>query len=231
MNLLQKIFSKPKPAATPRKKKAQVLDEQLFEQLIARKIPYNAVRYVRSLWEEHPFSFEISKSRNSCLGNYRYQHHTHTISVNHDLNPYSFLITLVHEIAHQRVHIAHMSLKRRPDPHGSAWKEEFKRLIFPLLSEDVFPLSILAPLSKHMINPPASSTRDQLLMASLRLFDNKELENEKTLGELTIGSHFVFNKRIFKKLEDRRSRVLCEELQSKKKYTIPKLAEVSLPND
>ena len=46
--------------------------------------------------------FKISRSRSSKLGDYRapFRGSPHRISVNHDLNPYSFLITTIHEFAH-----------------------------------------------------------------------------------------------------------------------------------
>ena len=46
----------------------------------------------------------ITRKRESVLGDYRHAHagQTHRISVNGNLNSYSFLITLLHELAHLR---------------------------------------------------------------------------------------------------------------------------------
>ena len=44
----------------------------------------------------------VARERKSILGDYRHRTHqdNHRISVNGNLNPYSFLITLLHELAH-----------------------------------------------------------------------------------------------------------------------------------
>ena len=50
------------------------------------------------------FQVELSlnRPRQSVLGDYRHPYNGkgHRISVNRDLNPYAFLITLIHEFAH-----------------------------------------------------------------------------------------------------------------------------------
>ncbi|HZH96128.1 MAG TPA: hypothetical protein VEY06_09600, partial [Flavisolibacter sp.] len=44
----------------------------------------------------------VARERKSILGDYRHRHgtRTHRISVNGNLNPYAFLVTLLHELAH-----------------------------------------------------------------------------------------------------------------------------------
>jgi hypothetical protein len=79
-----------------------------------------------------------------------------------------------------------------------------------------------------MANPPASTVRDIALMKSIQLFDKKivTVENELHLENLEQGEVFIFKKRIFTKLETRRTRILCLENKSKRKFTIPKIAVV-----
>lgn len=199
-------------------------------EMLQNELPQAALDYAFGLWLEEPFSFYIKDSRSTCLGNYSFRNNQHTITINNDLNPYQFLITFIHEIAHQRVFITHKSTKRKPiSPHGIEWKMTFQQLMLPLLSEAIFPKEILYFLSKHLQNPPASTVRDAQLMAAIRQYDTKKTEQTGHLLEnIVVGQSFHFRGRIFTKIEERRTRVLCEEKLTRKRYTIPKQALVEL---
>jgi hypothetical protein len=202
---------------------------QQMREILREKLPKNSVEYAFSLWENEPFSFKITRTRSTCLGNYSYRNSKHKITVNHDLNPYQFLITYVHEIAHQHVFINHIiGRAKRVSPHGEEWKNTFTELMKPVLNKDIFPPNVLRLLRLHMANPPASTVRDIALMKSIQLFDKKivTVENELHLENLEQGEVFIFKKRIFTKLETRRTRILCLENKSKRKFTIPKIAVV-----
>lgn len=199
--------------------------------MLEEHLPAEALEYAFGLWLEEPFSFHIKNSRSTCLGNYSFRENQHTITINNDLNKYQFLITFIHEIAHQRVFIRHKPSKRKPVmPHGTEWKTIFQQLMLPLLSDVIFPKEILFFLSKHLQNPPASTVRDTHLMAALRQYDtHKNPEaNGHLLEHIRIGQAFRFRERVFTKIEERRTRVLCEEKVSRKRYTIPKQAVVDL---
>lgn len=203
-------------------------NEDQFREGFAVHIPEKSLDYVMSLWREYPFSFTVAGSRKSCLGNYRFKNGQHYISVNGDSNRYSFLITLIHEIAHQRVRIAQKPLKKRPMPHGKEWKYHFKVLMSPLLVPEVFPEDILTVLMSHMKNPAASSTKDPALVRALEEYSSHSNKQGVYLSDIENGVIFTFNKREFKKINDRRTRALVECTQTKKKYTIPGVAKVEV---
>jgi hypothetical protein len=221
---LKNIFSRPLQTSTQKSQGNQASVAKL-RAVLKTQVPENALEYCVGLWQEYPFSFKITRSRNSCLGNYKFQNGHHTITINNDLNLYNFLVTYIHEVAHQRVFI--FDKKNGTLPHGEEWKRRFKELMLPLLNEKVFPTEVLIPLSLHMRNPKASSTRDAKLMKAFRAFD----ENRKTaaihLEDIEEGQTFAFKNRIFKKLEVKRTRAVCLEINSKRKYTIPLLAEIT----
>jgi hypothetical protein len=199
-----------------------------LENLLSAKIPTEAVSYVMSLWKDQPFNFSITKSRKSCLGNYRLKDGQHFITVNGDSNTYSFLVTLVHEIAHQHVTLKMRLSRKKPAPHGVEWKTTFSSLMKPLLTNAVFPEEILIVLKKHMVNPAASSTRDPLLVKALGIFKETEFSDAPKLSEIPTGKIFVFNNKIYKKIENRRTRTLVECTSSKKKYTIASYAPIQI---
>jgi hypothetical protein len=189
-----------------------------FEKILGNKITLEAIPYILELWHAHPFSFTVARSRKSCLGNYMYKNKHHFISVNGDSNPFSFLITLVHEIAHQRVTIKFSGFRKKPQPHGNEWKSTFKELIDPLLNGKVFPGDLEKILVKHMKNPAASSTKDPDLVKALGLFSGNT--DGIVLSEIKEGGLFIFGKRSYRKLSDRRTRTLVECISTKRRFTI-----------
>ena len=202
-------------------------DEESFRRGFLSQLPdETSVEYIMDLWRKNPFSFKVAGSRKTCLGNYMYKNGRHYISVNGDSNPYSFLITLIHEIAHQHVKINHGLFKRVPEPHGNAWKLHFKTLMGPMLKESVFPNDILEVLIPHMQNPAASSTRDHALVKALARYSDNKQETGVYLADLAEGKVFNFKGRKFKKIENRRTRILAECIATRNRYTIPGIAQV-----
>jgi SprT protein len=191
--------------------------------------PESSVNYCFDLWQKHHFHFNIKQKRKSKRGDYFFnpavkQHH---ISVNADLNPYAFLITFLHEVAHLLVRKNHT---RAVAPHGIEWKNEFSSLLQPMVEKKVFPPMVEVALNKYLQNPKASTCSDPTLLMALNQFDSQEI-NGVYLASLALGKHFEFDHRIFKVNEIRRTRILCQELKTKKSYLISKMAVVQeIPN-
>jgi hypothetical protein len=184
-------------------------------------LPDNAIALCMDLWRQHPFKFTLKKKRESILGDYRYipSLKAHAITINDDLNKYAFLVTLLHEIAHQRTHILHGA---RVKPHGTEWKNEFKEILKPFMSARIFPISILIPLGHYLSNPKATSCTDIVLHKALRNFD--PASKSIYLSEAAHGDTFRFNKRLFVKESTKRSRALCVEVKTGRRYFIPEAA-------
>ena len=85
--------------------------------LLLKYIPETSAPLIAQWVVEYDFKLKIKRERNTKLGDYRSPQNggNHIITVNHNLNKYSFLITLVHEIAHLVTFNAH---KDRVLPHG-----------------------------------------------------------------------------------------------------------------
>jgi predicted SprT family Zn-dependent metalloprotease len=109
---------------------------------LQRHLPPNAVDYCLDLWERNNFVFQVKNPRRSKLGDYRYVPTSgrHYISVNKDLNPYAFLITYLHEVAHLLTFRKH---GRRAKPHGIQWKRNFRDITYPVMTPSVFPEALL----------------------------------------------------------------------------------------
>lgn len=198
-----------------------------LRQIFETHLPPKAIPYCLELWEKIPFSFKVQKPRTSKLGDFRYRkdRKIQTITINSDLNPYQFLMTYIHEVAH--LHVFEKYGTEHP-PHGIEWKKEFQVLMAPLLNDLVLPKDLLIPLRHHMQNPSASSSRDLFLRKEMSKYDKfiESLEGEIFLSDLMPGKQFILSGRKFKKGETRRTRVMCEEVDSGKKFLVSNLAKV-----
>jgi len=201
------------------------LQKESYRNVFERFVPIHAVYYCLDLWWDYKFEFKITKGRQTKLGDYRFHpvKKVHVVSVNNNLNPFAFLITYIHEVAHLVVYNEH---KHRVSPHGQEWKNAFKKLMLPMLRADVFPDDILRVLARHMKNPKASSYSDPKLIVTLNRYDKDQ--SGILLSQLNVNDQFIFNKRLFNKIELRRTRVLCEEIKTGKKYLISQTAKVKL---
>jgi hypothetical protein len=188
-------------------------------EILQTHVPASATEYCFNLWKASPFELKLSKSRQTKVGDFtsrRSRKHPR-ITLNNDLNPYLFLTTYVHEVAHLRVFHRYGN---KVDPHGEEWKNAFAELLIPLLWEDVFPEDILHELRRHMVSPKASSFADTRLTQAFRLYD-KSKTHAAVLSQVPEGSTFQLHGKYFQKGKLRRTRVLCKELKSKRDYLVP----------
>jgi SprT protein len=189
-----------------------------IQEILSNHLPQTSLSYCIQLWQQHPFDFRLRKKRISKAGDFSCKHgQTPVITINHDLSPHEFLITYVHEVAHLHVH---RQYGFRAEPHGEEWKKSFQILLAPLLHESIFPEPVLTGLEAHMVNPKASTYSDGHLMQLLRTLDPRA-KKVVLLSELPEGSVFDFQGRWFKKGKLKRTRVLCQEIKSRKQYLVP----------
>jgi SprT protein len=193
--------------------------------ILQTHVPVLAVEYCFQLWKETPFELKITKTRNTKVGDFTSKGSKRhpRITLNNDLNPFIFLQTYIHEVAHLRVYLR---LGNRVDPHGEEWKTTFTELMIPVMWEEVFPDEVLHELRRHMINPKASSYADPKLIEAFRKFDSNA-GKLILLSQLPEGSVFLFQGRYFKKGKLRRTRIICVEMKSKRSYLVPADASVS----
>ncbi|WP_301923355.1 SprT-like domain-containing protein [Ferruginibacter sp.] len=167
----------------------------------------------------------ITRERKSVLGDYRnsYQNKNHRISVNGNLNPYSFLITLLHELAHL---FTFERYGHRVLAHGQEWKNEFSKVLAQFLAKHIFPADIQRTLLKTLQNPAASSCADTALLRVLHQYDKKK-DGITLIETLLEGAQFTIKGgRIFIKEERIRKRFKCKELATGKIYLFSPVYEV-----
>lgn len=188
------------------------------------RFPEKAHQFSYFLWEQFNFNFIVSQNRKTKHGDFRFDSRKalpYTITINHDLNPYSFFVTYLHEVAHLMVN---KKYGLNIQPHGKEWKSVYGKLLLKSLSLEVFPPKLAYVIHHHAQNPGASVVADPLLYEALKEYD------EETKGVLlkyiNQDTHFLFNGHVFKKIELRRTRVRCLRQSDKREYLISVLAEV-----
>ena len=174
---------------------------------------------------EFKIQLTITRSRSSVLGDYRHAHENkgHRISVNGDLNKFSFLITLLHEIAHLITFVKH---PKRVQPHGAEWKSSFAHILTVFIAKNIFPADVKTALLSSVNNPAASSCSDVKLLRVLKNYDQKK-EEVFFVEQLPAGQLFkIKGNRIFEKGERVRKRFKCKEIATGKWYLFSPVSEV-----
>jgi len=186
-------------------------------------VPQKARKQVQAVLEESHVGVKITRKRLAKHGDFRkLQNGTSLITINATPNPYRFLITLLHELAHFKVS---QSQRYRVKPHGIEWKMAYRQTLLPFLNPEIFPEPLCGLLASHMKNPKASTDRDFNLVMALRNYDSNT--GQTSVFELQDGQHFQLeNGRGFVRLKKRRTRIECRELSSGRIYLFSPHAEV-----
>ena len=199
-------------------------EKQSFENL-KQYIPegsFDALMHYISRYKVH---LTITRQRVTILGDYRHPipGKNHRISVNGNLNKYSFLVTLLHELAHL---FTFEKFNNRVLPHGNEWKAEFAGILAEFVQLKIFPEDIQRSLYQSISNPKASSCSDTQLLRVLKKYDAPD---KKTVHveDLNLDELFVTRDgKVFKRGEKRRTRYFCEHLPSNRRFLVHALMEV-----
>jgi len=182
---------------------------------------------VTAYLHQYKVHLTISRERKTVLGDYRHRTNivNHRISVNGTLNPYAFLITLLHEIAHL---LTFEQYHNSVQAHGKEWKSIFGKLLHQFVLAKIFPPDIEAELLYSLKNPAASSCAEDALLRVLRNYDSRNA-NQQLVENLMPGTLFKTREgRIFKKGEKLRKRIKCTEVKTGKEYLFSPVYEIEV---
>jgi hypothetical protein len=188
-------------------------------------LPVGSFFLVQPFLIQYNVHLTITRSRKTILGDYRnaIAGKSHRITVNGNLNRFSFLITLLHELAHL---ITYIRYGNAVASHGKEWKSHFADLLQQFLKADLFPLDVKKQLLLSIKNPAASSCADANLMRVLRQYD-KLPDGVCMIEDLSEGSLFRIGKdRVFKFQKKLRKRIQALEIATGKTYLFSPVYEV-----
>ena len=197
--------------------------KEKYRMVLSKYLPANFIEIVVELLVKHPVKFRVAKPRKTKLGDFRANRDgLHQITVNGDLNPYSFLITTIHEFAHL---VTFQEYKGRVKPHGKEWQLTYSKMIYPVIESGDLPKDVSDVLLNSLINVKASSCTDQNLSRVLIKYD-KPIQGLILLEELPSKSIFNLSGKNFTKGNLRRTRYVCVDNSNNKRYLISALAQV-----
>jgi SprT protein len=143
--------------------------------------------------------------------------------VNGNLNHWSFLITLLHELAHL---LTFEQYGNRVAAHGREWKVIYGKLLEQFLQQNIFPDDIKTELLLSLNNPAATSCAEDGLLRVLRRYDTNGKYN-RLVEELAANALFrTSDGRIFRKGKKLRKRYKCEEVATGRAYLFSPVYEV-----
>jgi SprT protein len=187
-------------------------------------LPEGSFEDVAFYLNEYKVHLTITRERLTKLGDYRNKHlnKNHRISVNGNLNKFSFLITLLHELGHL---VAYEKYGNRIQAHGAEWKNEFSKILARFIWKKIFPVDIQTELLKTLSNPAASSCAEAPLTRALKKYDPHK-PGIFLLEELPEESLFKFKDHIYRKEKKRRTRFFCKQIETNKMFLFSPIAEV-----
>lgn len=194
---------------------------------LAAFLPANSFEKVVHYLHHYKVHLTVTRERKTVLGDYRnaVRGKNHRISVNGNLNKFSFLITLLHELAHLLTHEKH---GHRVASHGKEWKAIYGQLLAAFLQHDIFPEDIEKELRRSLVNPAASSCAEEHLMRVLRRYDVRK-DGLLLVEEVPPGAIFMTKDgRHFEKGEKLRKRYRCKEIKTGLVYLFSALYEVKV---
>ncbi len=194
-------------------------------QYLGQFIPEGSVAQILGYLNHYHVHLTITRDRKSVLGDYRHatRASNHRISVNGSLNGYSFLITLIHELAHL---VTFMEYGNEVQSHGREWKRVYRKILEDFLPLSIFPEDILSALKKNLHNLPASSCADEALMRILKRYD-KNPGKLLLLEQVAEGANFsIDGGKVFCKGKKLRKRYQCVEVATGKLYLFSSIYEV-----
>jgi len=202
-------------------------------------LPAGTAGYVAELLDggqlAAPVEIRSVRARRTKLGDHRAPvrgRTVHQITINDDLNPYAFLTTLLHEIAHAVTWERHVRprkpFSRRVLPHGAQWKSEFGRILAPVVEQGALPEDVALALARYLRDPAAATCSDRGLVVALAKYDLPD-PSRTLVEEVAVGAAFrVEGGRMFLKGPKLRSRFRCYDAKTGVEYRIHPLCRVTL---
>lgn len=196
---------------------------------VLQRLPPGVSPLVVPLLDRLPLHVRLARPRRTKLGDHRPPgrgSRLHRISINDDLNPYAFMTTLLHELAHAAVWERHRLARRRILPHGAEWKQAFSETLAPVVGHGLLPADVESALRRAMLRPVAASCSDRHLALALARYDRLEPGLVRA-EQLAIGTWFrVDTGMVLRAGRLLRTRRLCVAARTGAEYRVHGLAKV-----
>ena len=192
-------------------------------------LPRGTEALIAGLLERQAVDVRLSRPRRTKLGDHRPPgrgRDLHRITINDDLNPYAFLTTLLHELAHAATWERHAWRRRRLRPHGAEWREEFAAVVRPVVAGGTLPDDVAEALARALARPAAATCSDRGLLLALGRYDRVDPRLVR-VEEIAAGGWFrLDNGAVLRAGRTLRTRRRCFDARSGAEYRVHGLARV-----
>jgi len=185
----------------------------------------DAAVYIEKFTRGLTLKIRVTKERESKFGDYLQSVNgkPQRITVNGNLDKFSFLITFLHELAHLK---AFEIYGKKIKAHGKEWKSEFVKIIIDSLNNELFPAEIANIIKEQYVNKKKLSYSSRIKISdSINKYLNIKIP--KRLEDFPINASVeLINGMKVKIIEQKRTRFLCRCLNDNKMYFVQKKIEV-----
>lgn len=197
----------------------------LTEQL-SSYIPSSAAPSIASQLIDLNVQLTVAKPRVSKLGDFRPPGKVPyaKISVNGDLNPELFLAVLLHELAHLNVYNRYRNSVKA---HGKEWRKAHFDILYTY--QYAFSTEVFELLIKHAQRNKSATLHHPDILYSKLFKDHNE--GGVLLRDLKENEAFSLRMKTYRILQKKRTRFLCIQLKTGKKYLISGAAIVQPISD
>jgi SprT protein len=185
---------------------------------LSQFVPSQFATFCKEIRQSHKFKVILTSRKSNRLGVFRVRGGEMSIQMYTGLQPYGFLFTYLHEVAHLRIHLLEEHYGKDYKSHGPEWQEQFRQLVNAVLP--YWPEETKAILTRHMRSPRASASADPELYNAL--YGN----GCKTLADLQPGEKFTFRGKDFIRAETLRTRCKAVCVETGETYRISLIANV-----
>ena len=203
-------------------------NEEQYLEILHRHLNNDAAGWVYDYFTRNNIFLHITRKRSSKLGDYSWPQRGrkyHKITVNGDLNPYMFLWVFLHEAAHYETRLKYGGSVQ---PHGHEWQTAYARLLRECAV--LFPPEARDSIEQYTSHIPFVRATGRLIEELLRRHDSGYTpETDIRLDDLPAGSLFRLKAKpdiLFRNDERRRTRWLCTDVATSRRYTVPASAAV-----
>jgi len=193
--------------------------------LLEDRLPEGSSGLVLDWLENDPVSVLISRPRQTKLGDYRpaIDGRPERVSINGNLHPVEFLITLAHEMAHVE---NYRQNGRRVKPHGKEWKAVFRNKLAQIIKAGFLDERYNSAIYDCFFRKERLATT--MCSVLKRLIDNeKGRVSPLRVEDIPEGSIFLTgNGKKLVKGTKMRTRYKCREINTNRVYTVHPMAEI-----
>lgn len=191
-------------------------------------LPEGTFEWVAPYFRQYAIRLTIKQERKRILGDYRNptpESPLHKISINGNLNPYAFLITLLHELAHL---VNYTRYGHTVASHGREWQENFRQVLHPFITHRLLPSDISEALARHLQHTKATTCSDPDLYKTLAAYDTGN--PYVFVDEIPEGTLFRNPRdgKTYRKSNKLRTRYRCIQSGTGHIYLFPSIAEVEV---